>query len=198
MRQKPDIGPFFGQTGHSGQASIRYIHPLGGPGWLAQELRAGFDFKTTDNNLDFGGIQIFAATQEVDQFSLTYAATEIDDAGVTTLQNDLVYSPGGLTGANTDAAFALSGTSYAKAAYLYDTLSLTRATRLPYGASWIMRARAQWANGNLLPSEQLGAGVHYTINRFVDIAFDYGWQLDKLPGAAKRQSRANIAITISY
>ena len=276
VRQKPDIGPFFGQTGHSGQASIRYIHPLDGPGWLSHELRAGFDFKTTDNNLDFGGIQIFAATQEVDQFSLTYAATEIDSAGVTTLQNDLIYSPGGLTGANTNAAFALSGTSYAKAAYLYDTISLTRATRLPFGASWLMRAKAQWANGNLLPSEQLGAGgedsvrgydtriangsegyllsqelrsppfsptglifgsdgigdtmqllafwdyanvfdphtqpkspdriqlssvgagVHYTINRFVDVAFDYGWQLDKLPGASSRHSRANIAITISY
>ena len=158
VRQKPDIGPFFGQTGHSGQASIRYIHPLDGPGWLSHELRAGFDFKTTDNNLDFGGIQIFAATQEVDQFSLTYAATEIDSAGVTTLQNDLIYSPGGLTGANTNAAFALSGTSYAKADYLYDTISLTRATRLPFGACWLMRAKAQWANGNLLPSEQLGAG----------------------------------------
>lgn len=275
-RQKPDIGPYFGQTGHSGQASIRYVHPMGGPGWLSQELRAGFDFKTTDNNLDFGGVSIFAATQEVNQFLLTYTATATDNTGVTTLSNDLVYSPGGLTGANTNAAFALSGTYYAKAAYLYDSVSLTRATRLPYGASWLMRAKAQWSNGNLLPSEQLGAGgedsvrgydmriangsegflvseelrsppfspsellfgrrgigdavqflafwdyanvfdpdtqpgnpshfrlssvgggVHYTVDRYLDVAFDYGWQLDTPPGAAGRSSRANFAITLSY
>lgn len=275
-RQKPDIGPYFGQTGHSGQASLRYIHPLRGPSWLSQELRLGFDFKATDNNLDFGGVSIFAATQEVDQFLLTYSATAIDKTGVTTLNNDLVYSPGGLSAANTNAAFALSGTSYAKANYLYDSLNLTRATRLPYGASWLMRVKAQWASGNLLPSEQLGAGgedsargydtrivngskgvliseelrappfspsgllfgrrgigdtmqllafwdyadvfdphtqpknpdrfelssvgagIHYTIGRYLDVAFDYGWQLKTPPGAAGRSSRANFAITISY
>lgn len=274
--QRPDIGPYFGQTGHSGQASIRYIHPMGGPSWLSQELRAGFDFKSTNNNLDFGGVSIFAATQEVDQFLLTYAATEVDPAGATTFQNDLVYSPGGLTGANTNAAFALSGTAYAKADYLYDTVSVTRATRLPLNASWVVRAKAQWSSGDLLPSEQLGAGgedsvrgydtriangsegylvsqelrsppfsptrlmfgdrgigdamqllafwdyanvfdpktqpkspdhvelssvgagVHYTLGRFIDIACDYGWQLNRLPGAPGRGSRAQLAITAAY
>ncbi|MDO8290314.1 MAG: ShlB/FhaC/HecB family hemolysin secretion/activation protein [Parvibaculum sp.] len=158
VQQRPDVGPFFGQDGYSAQVSARYIHPMGGPQWLNQEVQGGFDYKTTNNNLDFGGVSVFSASQDVAQFLLKYSATAGDTWGVTTLQNDLVYSPGGITGNNTDAAYAKSGTSFAKANYTYDTLSLTRATRLPYDASLIARAKVQIADGNLLPSEQLGGG----------------------------------------
>lgn len=158
VEQRPDLGPFFGQKGRSSQASARYIHPMGGPSWLSHEAQLGFDYKTTNNNLDFGGVSVFAASQDIAQFLVTYSATALDPWGATTLENSLVHSPGGITGNNTDAAFALSGTSFADATYTYDTLTLTRATPLPYDASLVTRARLQIADGNLLPSEQLGGG----------------------------------------
>lgn len=166
VEQRPDLGPFFGQKGRSSQASARYIHPMGGPSWLSHEAQLGFDYKTTNNNLDFGGVSVFSTSQDVAQFLLTYSATAGDVWGATTLQNDLVHSPGGLTGNNTDAAFAKSGTSFAKSNYTYDTLSLTRATRLPYDASFIARAKVQIADGNLLPSEQLGGGGEESVRGY--------------------------------
>jgi hemolysin activation/secretion protein len=157
-RQSPDVGPFFGQTGHSWQVSARYTRLLGGPGWLDQQIAFGFDHKSTDNNLAFGGTEVFAATQVIDQFVATYGANASDSWGITSLSNDIVYSPGGISGHNTDAAFALSSTPLAKADYVYDTLAVTRVTRLPWDFAWLAHASAQWANGNLLPSEELAGG----------------------------------------
>jgi hemolysin activation/secretion protein len=158
VQQRPDVGPYLGQVGRSWQGSARYIHTFDGLAWLSQELQFGFDYKTSNNNLAFGGTQIFSASQDIDQFLITDNTTAVDPWGVTTLQNDLVISPGDLTANNSNAAFTLSGTSFAKAKYIYDTLALTRATQLPNNASWITRLKAQWAGGNLLPSEQLGGG----------------------------------------
>jgi len=158
VRQRPDVGSYLGQIGHSWQGSARYDHDFDGPAWLGHGLQVGFDYKSTDNNLAFGGEQVFAASQDIAQFLVTYSASATDPYGVTTLQNSLVMSPGGLTGNNSDAAYTLSGTSYAKARYIYDTVTFSRATELPAGATWVTRVKAQWAGGNLLSSEQLGGG----------------------------------------
>lgn len=275
VRQSPDVGPFFGQVGYSAQISGRYVQLLDGPPWLSQELQAGFDYKTTDNNLAFGGTQVFSASEDVAQFLATYSASAADPWGVTTLGNDLVVSPGGLTAGNTTAAFARSGTSFARAGYVYDTLTLARTTLLPYGAHSTTRLTAQYADGNLLPSEQLGgggeesvrgydpravngsegllvreelhspsfrplgwmfgahanngaqivafwdyarlrdphmqpgnpdhfalesvgAGFNWVIGRTIDLRSDYGWQLLKLPGAARRGAQANVAVVLSF
>ncbi|MEJ1968552.1 MAG: ShlB/FhaC/HecB family hemolysin secretion/activation protein [Rhizomicrobium sp.] len=166
VRQSPDVGPFFGQVGYSAQISGRYVQLLDGPPWLSQELQAGFDYKTTDNNLAFGGTQVFSASEDVAQFLATYSASAADPWGVTTLGNDLVVSPGGLTAGNTTAAFARSGTSFARAGYVYDTLTLARTTLLPYGAHSTTRLTAQYADGNLLPSEQLGGGGEESVRGY--------------------------------
>jgi hemolysin activation/secretion protein len=121
-------------------------------------MSLGFDVKSTNNNLSFGGVEVFAASQQVDQFVVTYDGSIEDGWGITSIENNLNYSPGNLTGNNTDAAFAQSGVTGAHAKYVYDTLSLTRATRLPFEASWVSRLTGQWASTNLLSSEQLGGG----------------------------------------
>jgi hemolysin activation/secretion protein len=273
VRQSPNAGPFFDQVGKSGQISARYVHPMGGPAWLSQELQLGFDYKTTNNNLAFGGEQVFGASQDVDQFLLIYTATAVDGWGVTTIENDLVYSPGGMTNNNKDASFARSGTSFANARYVYDTIAVTRATQLPYDTSSITRLKGQISDGDLLPSEQLGgggvdsvrgydtrvvngsegilaseelrsppfgllnwtcckdtndsaqflafwdyarlsdphtqtkapdhialesvgAGLNYMIGRYVDLRFDYGWQLLDLPGSRKHGQMADVSLTL--
>jgi hemolysin activation/secretion protein len=80
-----------------------------------------------------------------------------DSLGQTTLSNDLVFSPGGLSDKNTDAAFETLVPG-AKAEYVYDRLSVTRTTRLPRNIAWVLRGSVQVASGNLPNSEQMGGG----------------------------------------
>ncbi|HEY8949281.1 MAG TPA: ShlB/FhaC/HecB family hemolysin secretion/activation protein [Rhizomicrobium sp.] len=158
VQQVPDLGPFFGQVGHSFQVSGRYDVRLPATESIAQQIRVGFDFKRTDNNLAFGGIRIFAAATVIDQFLLIYDGTRPDDWGQTALENTFVYSPGHFGPSNSTAVFQASGVNGADAQYVYDNLQITRVTDLPWEMSWLVRGTAQIAGSELLPSEQLGAG----------------------------------------
>ena len=158
VQQVPDIGPFFGQEGESWQASLRYRHDLASPDWMHHAVMAGFDYKSSNNDLSFGGTSVFASETEVDQFLVGYDLSAADEWGQTTLSNTLYVSPGGMTSNNTDAAYAAAGQADVDAQYVYDTLTVTRVTRLPLDASWVIRAKGQIADGNLPASEELGAG----------------------------------------
>jgi hypothetical protein len=134
-----------------------------------ERIALGYEFKTSNNNLEFGGFEVSDLTTEINQLLLVYDASLHDDYGVTTVENSLVYSPGDITAQNKDAFFAAQF-PYAKANYLYDHLFIQRVTGLPAdsdlakslgwmgGATLITKFVGQIANGNLLPSEQLGAG----------------------------------------
>jgi hemolysin activation/secretion protein len=166
----PNVGPDFNNLGHSGQVSLRYIIPLPPRAGLAEQVSLGYDFKTTNNNLDFGGTAVSAQSSEIDQFPIAYQGTLRDRAGQTTLTDALVLSPGGLTPRNTDAAFEpgldQTGVAFAKASYAYDRLDLERDTRLPRQWTWIVKFTGQLASGNLLPSEQLNIGGTDTVRGF--------------------------------
>jgi len=176
---KPELGPDLGLTGVIGQASLRYSIALPSIGndpvhqvpILSQALQFGFDFKSTNNNLLFGGTQVSNTTTEIDQFPIVYNAAVNDRFGQTTLENDFVYSPGGLTSRNNSSFFAAqTGTSFVKADYIYDHIAIERVTRLPADlnwakrlgwmkdASWLTKVVAQTSNRSLLPSEQMGIG----------------------------------------
>jgi hemolysin activation/secretion protein len=271
VQQVPDLGPDFGQVGHNLQLSLRYQKTLAPLGSLFQELQFGFDHKRSDNNLAFGGTQVFNSATNIDQFLLIYGITRPDAWGQTAVQNSVVYSPGGFSDGNTSAAFVASGVNGAKARYFYDNLQITRLTQLPFDLSWLTRASGQLADGELLPSEQLGAGgfdsvrgydpraasgtqgfllsnevrspswgplhaldsdiadsgqalvfhdygyvgfendqtnlarhtelqsvgvgLRYGLGRYLDVRFDYGWQLQRLPGASKLGNLASISVT---
>lgn len=273
VQQVPDLGPDFGQVGHNLQLSLRYQKPL--PAWGAafQQLQFGFDHKRSDNNLAFGGTQVFNSATNVDQFLLIYDVTRPDDWGQTAVENSVVYSPGNLSTGNSTASFLGSGVNGARARYLYDLVQITRMTDLPWlGLSWVVRASGQISDVELLPSEQLGAGgidsvrgydpravsgsngmlisnelrspaiaplrmsgmdiddslqllafhdygrvaylndqsnlstqaelqsvgvgVRYNLGRYMDLRFDYGWQLERVPGAPKLGNLAVVSVTV--
>ncbi len=156
-RETPAIAYGFNETGHSGQASIRYVRTLPSLSWLIEDLQIGYDFKTTNSNLEFGGIGVFQSQAQIDQFPLIYDATETDRYGQTAIENKLALSPGGMTAGNHTAAFAAIVPG-AMARYAYDRFGLTRVTALPAGFSWIARALIQRSTHNLLDSEQLSGG----------------------------------------
>ncbi len=161
-RALPNVGPDLSLLGLSGQASIRYTHALPRTVNFVQSLQAGYDFKTTNNDLAFGGVSVFGSALEIDQFPVSYSANLTDRWGVDSSSAMLVYSPGGLTPNNTGAAFQSGGFSAGVGLpanrYVYFREDFTRLTRLPYGASWSTRVVAQASNRNLLYTEQLVAG----------------------------------------
>lgn len=164
-QERPDVGAGngdFSETGHSGQASIRYIHilpvaELSPHVSLATNLQIGYDFKTSNNNLEFGGVRVFDGTAEVDQFPIILNATETDRYGQTSFQNQLDLSPGGLTGANNTAAFEMLVPGSC-ASYYADQMSLARTVFLPNNFSWTGHVWGQFTNHNLMYSEQLALG----------------------------------------
>jgi hemolysin activation/secretion protein len=166
---------FFGarQTGEDGSAGIRYSGRLPSTRKFDEHYEIGYEFKTSNNNLVFQAFPTTppsGVTTEVDQFVFEYDATLRDNYGQTELSNSLVWSPGGLTDLNKDIFFQAQTGSAAKANYVYDHFVLTRVTGLPLDGDWakklgwfggvtsITKLVAQVANGDLLPSEQLGAG----------------------------------------
>jgi hemolysin activation/secretion protein len=165
-REKPQLTEDFNQVGHSGQASFRYIHTLPTLSWLGQEAQFGYDYKTTNNNLEFGGASVYTSSTDVNQFLLIYKGEENDLLGQTAFTNNFVYSPGGLTAGNNTAAFRQSGISASHADYLYDNITVTRTTPLFWSTSAVTRLTGQLSNGNLLPSEELGAGGENSVRGY--------------------------------
>jgi hemolysin activation/secretion protein len=161
-RSVPNLGQDFGLVGLSGQASIRYSLGLHRTGSLIHTLQVGYDFKTTNNNLDFGGTQVSRTNAEIDQLPLIYAANLTDKRGSSALTTSVNFSPGNVTGNNTNAAFqpatGQSGRELASARYVYWRSDATRLTKLPVGAVWALRVMGQTSTSNLLYTEQLAGG----------------------------------------
>ena len=157
-QEKVGLNSAFSSLGESGQASIRYLHPLPAPNWLSQSVGVGYDFKTSNNNLEFGGTQVSNAQNSLNQMLFIYNAVETDRFGSTALNNQLVASFGAFTGMNnSNPPPNEAGLAY-PANYLYDQVELKRITRLPWGLSSVTRFAGQIADHNLPDSEQLDAG----------------------------------------
>lgn len=154
---RPKIADGFDNVGHSGQASLRYSRGLPSLGPASGTVQAGYDYKFTDNNLEFAGVEVIDSKLEVHQFPVTLLVNIPDRFGQTSLSNDFVMSPGDLSDRNTDEAFnaLIPG---AEARYVYNRLSVTRTTQLPGDMTWILRGAGQLASGNLPNSEQIGGG----------------------------------------
>lgn len=151
--------------GRNLQFSGRYAIPLKAPAGQIREVELGFDAKSSNNNLEFGGAEVFDTTTEIYQFTAGYDMTLTDRLGITRLDVNGYASPGGWTSQNTDEIFEQARAD-ASADYAYATAGVERQQRLP--REWSLRARgqAQIASGNLLPSEQLGAGGYDTVRGF--------------------------------
>ena len=79
------------------QASARYRVPLPARGTLTRELTAGVDFKRSNNNLSFGGSQVFAQENDVVQATLAFSVNRPDKYGTMAGSLTLALSPGGLS-----------------------------------------------------------------------------------------------------
>ena len=163
-RQSPSLGPDLGSIGTTTQLSADVTRPVEGVlSWLGaygEEIGVAADFKRTNNNLSFGGVQVQRGFTVIGQISLHIGAMMETALGRLQMLNTLTASPGGLSPENTDRAFqpaglAQSGTPGARARYAYDRLVLSQLTPLPQEYGLVLRATMQAASGTLLGSEQM-------------------------------------------
>ncbi len=174
-----DMAAPFDSKGYSWQVGLNYEIPLrprklGAAGALTHSVTAGFDFKETNNNIEFSSMPITDNTTQVVQFRIGYDASLQDAHGATGFQLTGVFSLGGLAGNNDDAAFAGSR-SGAKASYAYVNVGVQRQTKLPQGFSHTVSLTGQLTTENLLGSEQLGLGGANSVRGY-DEGLVYGDQ----------------------
>jgi hemolysin activation/secretion protein len=162
QKSSPNIGADFGYIGKSGQAGIRYSLGLHRTNRFVQTLQIGYDFKTTNNNLDFGGDQVSRTNSEIDQFPIAYAANLTDHLGASSFTTSIVLSPGGLSPGNRSTdfqpGFGQSGIPGATDRYAYWRGDFNRLTKLPAQAVYAFRLMGQVSSTNLLYTEKLAAG----------------------------------------
>ncbi len=158
-------GTFLTTSGENTQFSGRYSIPLKGKANRRREFDIGFDQKSNNNNLEFGGTDVFDTTVEIYQLTAGYKVTAQGRRGVTQLDARGFLSPGDITNFNSDEAFEASRVG-SSADYLYATLGIEHQRRLPEDWSLRLKGQGQVASGNLQASEQLGAGGYDTVRGF--------------------------------
>jgi len=144
--------------GSSLAASLRYTVPLQQLRTYRHEVTLGFDYKSTDNDMLFGGETVTATKVDVGQFQIGYSGTLPDRWGQTAFAVSFFVSPGGIVGNDTDEDYETLRPG-AEASYYYLRVVAERVTRLPWDFSWVIRGTGQYALTRLLPSEELGLSV---------------------------------------
>ncbi|HTJ92690.1 MAG TPA: ShlB/FhaC/HecB family hemolysin secretion/activation protein, partial [Pararobbsia sp.] len=168
----------FAQAGLSAQISMRYDWLLPQLAGWKEQAQFGYDFKRSNNNLEFGGLEVFNSNTHIHQFLLAYDATRVDSLGQTHANVTTVLSPGGLDADNSDAAFEASRFG-AKARYAYLQFSGQRDFVFASGVSLTVRGLFQWSPDTLLPSEEIGLGGEGSVRAYDPYAVlgDRGWDL---------------------
>ncbi|MBP6785000.1 MAG: ShlB/FhaC/HecB family hemolysin secretion/activation protein [Verrucomicrobiales bacterium] len=165
---EPVLGGLFDLSGESWQLGSRYIIPLRKLGKIKHEVAIGYDFKFTNNNLLFGGVQVFDTPVEVSQFSLGYLASLPDRWGSTTFSANGFWSPGGMGSHNNDVDFNAARVG-SDSDYVYATLGLDRITRLPFDFTLATSANGQLSAGNLQATEQFLLGGYSTVRGYDEL-----------------------------
>lgn len=159
------VNPLFDLRGKTWQTSLRYGIPLETFGDYTHETLAGFDFKSSNNNLGFGGTQVFSQTTEIAQWVLGYNGALKDEWGRTAVGIDGTFSPGDLTAHNIAVDFQATRAN-SRTDYTVGHFNLERETKLPADFTWMIKGTYQLADANLLASEQLGLGGRNTVRGY--------------------------------
>ncbi|MBI3830755.1 MAG: ShlB/FhaC/HecB family hemolysin secretion/activation protein [Planctomycetes bacterium] len=163
-------------TGLSWQAGLRYIKTLPHVGILRHDFQAGFDLKQTNNNLEFGGTEIFASEIRVAQLALSYHGGEYDRWGNTTFALNGFFSPGHSTAFQTGKAYK-TARERTDPRYNYESVNFERIWKLPKGITLVNQVNGQLSDERLQSSEQLLLGGIGTVRGYDDrlISCDEGF-----------------------
>lgn len=198
----PRLPDSYGQTGISAQMSARYDWRLPGTTDAAQQIQFGYDFKRSNNDLEFGGFQVFNSNTHIHQFLLSYDISKPTDAGSAHASATLVGSPGGLASENDDAAFSAARQG-ATARYMYLQLAALRTFALGAGFTLSASGAFQWTPNTLLPSEEMGLGGESSVRGYTPYVAlgDRGWNVQtelRAPGLPFGTSNAVVQAFVFF
>lgn len=166
-RAESTASNLFGQTGTTWQVGLRYSIPMPVLPGYTQSLEFGTDYKWINNNLAFGGTQVFASPANIAQALVTYSGVKSDAQGSTRGSISAVYSPGGIGGSNSDEDFMVQRAG-ATANYAYIRGSFSRLQRVFGDFTLSFSALGQWSSARLLPIEQFGLGGEDSVRGYDD------------------------------
>ncbi len=152
-------------SGYAAQASTRYNWIL--PPRLAylSDLIFGFDFKRTDNNIEFGGERVYRQSVNLTQLVFGYNGGYGNGPLKASFSFELLWSPGGWLPQQSDSDY--SNVRFgAKSSYIYGRFTLAPILVLPNKFSASLTLRGQLSSQNLLPSEQAGLGGYDTVRGY--------------------------------
>ncbi|MBS0606766.1 MAG: ShlB/FhaC/HecB family hemolysin secretion/activation protein [Verrucomicrobia bacterium] len=156
--------------GTSGQASIRYDIPIAPSPWLLHEITCGFDFKRSNNTVEF--VENFPVigqevnlTQFMCGYNLGYQRDHDHWSHKVGFDLELFFSPFSWIPDQSNQDFQ-SLNPFATHTYVYGRSSLTYKIHLPKEFQWTALAQMQLSNQSLLPSEQFGLGGYNTVRGY--------------------------------
>lgn len=162
---RPPVDNFVSSHGTSAQLSPRFSKEIFGGDAFHVSLRGGYDYKSTNNNLAFGGTTITQTAANASQFELAALVGQSDKFGRTDGSLSFVASPGGMMPGNDDTSFR--GLSVAaRARYAYLRVDATRTASLPHELTLWTHVVGQITKNGLLPGEQLNAGGMATVRGY--------------------------------
>ncbi len=159
----------FRNHGFSGQASFRYDMPLKPIYGFLQEFTWGFDWKRTNNNLEFGGFPVFSKNVNLTQFMLSYNMGYETKKLITTFEVEGFVSPFKWLPDQTNADYQ-SLRPFAKNKYVYGRGSFSLVYHFHRWFYYNIFLRGQAASTNLLPSEEYGVGGYDTVRGYKERA----------------------------
>lgn len=175
---RPDVGLGLTQDGESYQTGGSLVQHLVRNRQQQENVSIGYDFKSTNNNLEFDGAQISDSRADLFQLRFGYDnRIRFDADQFQSIRADAFVGPGGgITGDHSAAAFNTIRPG-ASPDYVYARLRYERADLLRQ--RWLLNTRmtGQAASERLLFSETLGLGGFDSIRGFDQRAYnaDHGF-----------------------
>lgn len=163
----------FKGSGSSYQASGRYTVPIHCGTKLLHDATLGFDFKRTNNTVEFSETPVFGKLANLTQFLLEYSLGYETKMAKTSFVGSLFFSPAEMVGDQSRADFE-SLRPFAQTKYVYFKAGFAEVIRFDDICAILMTFRGQISSANLLPSEQFGLGGYDTVRGYEEriINFD--------------------------
>lgn len=159
--------------GQSYQASGRYAVPLNPSQALVHEICFGFDFKRTNNTVEFAEIfPTVGPNVNLSQFILGYKGGLQKETCRIDFEGDLFYSPGAILPNESNLRYSALRTG-AKNHWLCGKGLLKYFQKLPHAYALQFTARGQLSSQNLLPSEQIGLGGFDSVRGYDERQLNY-------------------------
>jgi hemolysin activation/secretion protein len=148
----------FDSVGRSWRGAVRYAGELPRTRLWEIDWAVGYELKSSNNDLLFGGTTVFSGTYETHEFSAELAGRRPGPAGEANWRAALVGSPGGIGDRNSSAALSTAGRQRIGARYAYADLSGGYQIPLPAGFALGISGGARLSADRLPPSSEFALG----------------------------------------